>query len=46
MKVYLDNILIVSYKNVLDYLDKLSQVLQRLLEANLKVKIQKCEFLQ
>ena len=46
VKIYLDDILIISYNNVLDHLDKLAQALQRLLEANLKVKIQKCEFLQ
>jgi len=28
IKVYLDDILIVSYQNVSDYLNKLSQVLQ------------------
>ena len=46
VKIYLDDILIVSYNNILDHLDKLAQALQRLLEANLKVKIQKCKFLQ
>lgn len=46
IKVYLDDILIVSYKDESDHLDKLSIVLRRLLQANLKVKTQKCEFLQ
>ena len=45
VKTHLDDILIVSCNNATDHLDKLAQVSQRLLEANLKVKMQKCEFL-
>ena len=46
VKMCLDEILIVSCNNVTDHLDKLAQVSQRLLEENLKVKMQKHEFLQ
>ena len=46
VKVYLDNILIVSYDNENDHLNKLSIVLNRLHEHNLKVKLSKYKFLQ
>ena len=45
-KICLDGILTVSHKDESDHLDKSALVLQRLLQANLKVKMQKCEFLQ
>ena len=44
IKIYLDGILIVSYKDNSDHLDKLAQVLQRLLEANLKIKHKNVNF--
>ena len=46
VKVYLDDILIVSYANETDHLNKLSIVLNRLRNHNLKVKVKKYKFLQ
>ena len=46
VKVYLDNILIHSYSDEFNYLNKLTIVLNRLCDHLLKVKISKCKFLQ
>ena len=45
VKVYLDNILIYSYSNTTDYLNKLSIILNLLREYGLKVKVSKYKFL-
>ena len=46
VKVYLNNILIVSYNDERDYLNKLSIILNHVRDYNLKVKVSKCKFLQ
>lgn len=46
VKVYIDDILIVSHKNEEDHLEKVNIVLERLKQADLKAKIQKCTLLQ
>ena len=46
VKVYLDDILIHSYSDAIDYLNKLIIILNRLREYGLKVKVSKCKFLQ
>ena len=46
VKVYLDDILIISYDDKRDYLNKLSIILNHLRDHNLKVKVSKCKFLQ
>ena len=46
IKVYLDNILIISYLDKKDHLKKLSIVLNKLKDYNLKIKVSKWKFLQ
>ena len=46
IKVYLDDILKYSHSDEIDYMNKLSIVLECLKSNKLKVKVKKCEFLQ
>ena len=46
VKVYLNSILIHSYSDEEDYLNKLPIVFEHLQYYNLKLKVKKCEFLK